>query len=137
MNLLRGEIVGTVAQTRLKVAEGGGTIVSDYPFDADDMGASVSVGIRPEDLITTDAADFAFEGMVEIKKALGEVTLLYFGKTSPKYNALIGKFPGIHNDVRGRKMRLSVGSEKAHVFKRGILLHYRDQDGKLRGVASD
>jgi alpha-glucoside transport system ATP-binding protein len=75
--------------------------------------------------------------MVEIKEALGEVTLLYFGKTSPKYNALIGKFSGIHNDVRGRKMRLSVGSEKAHVFKHGILLHYRDQDGKLRGVASD
>ncbi|MFT5869457.1 MAG: alpha-glucoside transport system ATP-binding protein [Paracoccaceae bacterium] len=60
MNLLSGEIVGTGAQTRLKVAEGGGTIVSDYPSEAGEVRASVSVGIRPEDLITTDAADFAF-----------------------------------------------------------------------------
>ena len=122
MNLLPGEIVGTGAQTTIKMA-GGGTAVSDYPTTEADMGLKVNVGVRPEDFLETDG-DYIFEGKVNITEALGEVTLLYF---EPQGNAdpVIGKLPGIHADLRGKSVRLGASPDKVHVFHNGMSLLYR------------
>ena len=125
MNLLAGEVVETGAQTRVKLAEGGGTILSDYPSQPGDMGAQVKVGIRPEDMVQTDAADFAFEGRVEITEALGEVTLLYFAKQDPKHDPVIAKLAGTHSSLRGQTLRVSAPPSKVHLFRDGVSLHYR------------
>lgn len=133
MNLMAGKIVGTGAQTTLELAQGAGQIISDYPSISSDLGADVHVGIRPEDMVETDAAAYAFEGKVEIVEALGEVTLLYFAKTDGA-DGVIGKLQGIHPGLRGQTVRLSAAPSKVHVFREGISLHYRDQPVFLPGV---
>ena len=125
MNLLAGEIVDTGDQTRLKLAEGGGTILSDYPSRPEDKGAQVKVGIRPEDMVNAEGEDFAFEGTVDITEALGEVTLLYFQQSDPSHDPVIAKLPGVHSELRGKGLRVTAPPEKVHIFKDGVSLHYR------------
>ncbi len=134
MNLMAGKIVGTGTTTTLQLVDGGGTITSNYPSTEADMGASVEVGIRPEDMVATDAPDFAFQGNVGITEALGEVTLLYFGTVGSEKDPIIGKLPGIHQGLRGSTVKLTATPEKVHVFKDGISLLYRDQKVFLPGV---
>ncbi len=134
MNLLGGKIVGTGETTTLELEEGGGTITSHYPSKPEDMGAPVKVGIRPEDMTETDANDFAYHGTVEITEALGEVTLLYFQKSAPDHDPVIGKLSGIHKELRGQDVKLTAAPEKVHVFKDDISLLYRDETVFLPGV---
>ncbi|MBF9032357.1 sn-glycerol-3-phosphate ABC transporter ATP-binding protein UgpC [Rhodobacterales bacterium HKCCE3408] len=134
MNLLDGEIVSTGQTTTLKLAKGGGTIQSHYPSQPGDEGAKVQVGIRPEDMSETDGENFAYHGTVEITEALGEVTLLYFKKDSPDSQQIIGKLSGIHQDLRGRDVKLTASPEKVHVFLDGISLHHRHEGVFLPGV---
>ena len=123
MNLLAGEITGTGAVTRVKL-HGGGTVTSAVPTRDSDMGMSVNIGIRPEDMIETTADDYAFEGKVNITEALGEVTLLYFDKVGDN-SAVIGKLPGIHADLRGKSVRMAADPSKVQIFANGQSLYYR------------
>ncbi|MGY3436840.1 MULTISPECIES: ABC transporter ATP-binding protein [unclassified Marinovum] len=122
MNLLPGQVVGTGAQTTVRL-DGGGTAVSDYPTKDGDMGMMVNVGVRPEDLVET-TGEAIFEGKVDIIEALGEVTLLYFEKQGDG-DAVIGKLQGIHTDVRGKSVRLAAVPAKVHLFANGVSLLYR------------
>lgn len=123
MNLLAGEIVGTGAQTTIKL-DGGGTAVSAVNTQADDMGIRVNIGVRPEDLLESTGDDYIFEGTVNITEALGEVTLLYFDKVGDN-DPIIGKLPGIHADLRRKTVRMSATPEKVQVFHNGQSLYYR------------
>jgi alpha-glucoside transport system ATP-binding protein len=134
MNLLGGKIVGTGDVTTLELNEGDGTITSNYPSTPEDMGATVQVGIRPEDMYETDAENFAYHGTVEITEALGEVTLLYFKRSAPEHDPVIGKLTGIHKELRGKDVRLTANPEKVHVFKDGISLLARDKTVFVPGV---
>ena len=134
MNLMKGRIIETGAVTTLELVQGGGRITSLYPSLPHDQGAEVLVGIRPEDMVETDADDFAFQGKVEIVEALGEVTLLYFAKTDPAQAGVIGKLQGIHPGLRGTSVRLSAAPDKVHVFRDGISLYHRDRHVFLPGV---
>ena len=134
MNLMAGKIVGTGTVTTLELAQGAGQVQSHYPSLPSDLGVNVQVGIRPEDMVETVDAAYAFEGKVEIVEALGEVTLLYFAKPNGGQNSVIGKLQGIHPGLRGKTVRLSASPEKIHVFRDGISLHFRDQPVFLPGV---
>ncbi|MBC6437674.1 MAG: sn-glycerol-3-phosphate ABC transporter ATP-binding protein UgpC [Rhodobacteraceae bacterium] len=134
MNLLSGEIVGTGEMTTLRLDEGGGTITSNYPSQTSDMGARVHVGIRPEDMLETSSGDFAYHGTVEITEALGEVTLLYFKRSAPENDPVIGKLNGIHKSLRGQDVRMTAEPDKVHVFLNGVSLLYRDGNVFLPGV---
>ena len=123
MNLLAGEIVETGAQTVVKL-DAGGQAVSAVPTNADDKGLKVNIGIRPEDMIESSGDDFAFEGKVKLTEALGEVTLLYFEKVGNN-DAVIGKLPGIHGDLRGKSVRMSADPAKVQIFHNGQSLYYR------------
>ncbi len=123
MNLLPGEIVQTGAHTTVKL-DGGGTAVSAIATEAGDQGMRVNVGVRPEDMIETQGDDYLFEGKVNITEALGEVTLLYFEKVG-EGDAVIGKLPGIHADLRGKSVRVGADSSKVQIFHQGKSLHYR------------
>jgi alpha-glucoside transport system ATP-binding protein len=136
MNLLAGKIVGTGETTTLELPEGGGTITSHYPSKPEDMGATVQVGIRPEDMVSTDGDNYAFHGTVDIIEALGEVTQLYFDTPSSDHetNTVIAKLHGIHPNLRGQDVRMTAAPEKVHIFKDGVSLLYRDEDVFLPGV---
>ena len=122
MNLLPGEIVGTGAQTTIKMV-GVGTAVSDYPSTDADMGLKVNVGVRPEHFLETEG-DYIFDGKVQITEALGEVTLLYFEQQGDA-EGVIGKLPGIQADLRGKSVKLGASPDKVHVFADGTSLLYR------------
>jgi len=122
MNLLAGEVIGTGAQTTVKLADGG-TAVSHVATNDSDMGLKVNVGVRPEDLVLTGEAGL-FTGTVEIVEALGEVTLLYFG-SEPGAPHMIAKLPGIHSDLRRQRVTLTADPSKVHLFAEGRSLLYR------------
>ena len=123
MNLLPGTITGTGAQTTIKL-DGEGTAVSNIPTTDADMGKTVNVGIRPEDLTIAEGDQYAVDGNVDIVEALGEVTLLYF-VAEREQDPLVAKLPGIHADQRGRNLRLTADPSKVHVFMDGKSLRYR------------
>ncbi len=123
MNLLSGEIVETGEQTTIKL-NGGGMAKSAVPTQAADKGLKVNIGIRPEDMVETTGDEYAFEGKVNITEALGEVTLLYFDKVADN-DAIIGKLPGIHADLRGKSVRMAADPSKVQVFHNGQSLYYR------------
>ena len=121
MNLLPGEIVETGAQTRIKL-EGGGEVWSTISTKDSDKGLKVNVGVRPEDLVQTDGTPL-YTGTVEITEALGEVTLLYFRKEGERQ--IVAKLPGIHRDLRHKRVALSADPAKIHLFSNGTSLLYR------------
>ncbi|WP_220749396.1 MULTISPECIES: ABC transporter ATP-binding protein [Jannaschia] len=125
MNLLPGEIVATGETTTVKTDAGGGTFVSAIPSKADDMGAKVNIGIRPEDAVETEGPDYAFAGQVEVEERLGEVTLLYFKRVTPEADPVIAKLPGIHPNHRGQRIQLTADPSKVHIFRNGMSLLYR------------
>jgi alpha-glucoside transport system ATP-binding protein len=122
MNILAGEIIGTGAQTVIRLASGG-TAVSAVPTQSTEKGLKVNVGVRPEDLVPTEGAPI-FEGTVNYTEALGEVTILYFTKSSDA-NPMIGKLPGIHADLRGQTVRLAAKPAKVQIFHNGRSLYGR------------
>ncbi|WP_022704882.1 ABC transporter ATP-binding protein [Pseudorhodobacter ferrugineus] len=122
MNLLAGEVVETGAQTVVKL-DGGGTARSAVPTLTADLGMKVNIGVRPEDLVATDAAPI-FTGEVEITEALGEVTLLYF-KRQGDAAQVVGKLPGIHAGLRHKSVQLTADPKKVHLFHNGLSLLYR------------
>ena len=122
MNMMPGEVVGTGAETVIKLA-GGCMARSSVPTLTADMGASVNIGIRPEDMVEA-SGEAAFEGQVEITEALGEVTLLYFKKQG-EGSAVVAKLPGIHADLRKKTVRMTAAPNKVHVFHKGKSLLYR------------
>ncbi len=125
MNLLPGRIVETGEVTQVQLGTGQGAIAANIPTKPDDKGAEVHVGIRPEDMIATDEAEFAFSGNVEIVEALGEVTQLYFEKQAPGTAPVIGKLQGIHAGAKGKNMRMTAAASKVHLFQNGTSLLYR------------
>jgi len=125
MNLMAGEITQTGKITKVRVGEGGGTITASIPTTENDKGLNVNVGIRPEDMMPTDDKNYAFEGTVNISEALGEVTQIYFSSPQVDQVPLIAKLPGIHRDVRGKKMRMTAEPGKIHLFHDKISLLYR------------
>jgi alpha-glucoside transport system ATP-binding protein len=122
MNLLAGEVVETGAQTVIKLA-GGGTARSAVPTVTADLGMKVNIGVRPEDLIATQA-DPLYTGVVEITEALGEVTLLYF-KRQGEAAQVVGKLPGIYAGLRRSVVHLTADPKKVHLFHNGLSLLYR------------
>ena len=125
MNLMPGEIVGTGAQTAVKLASGAGIISSNIATKAGQDGMKVNVGIRPEDMAVTDADAYAYAGEVGISEALGEVTQIYFKTDTPEASPVIAKLPGIHTDVRGKSLRLTAAADKVHLFSNGQSLYYQ------------
>lgn len=124
MNLLSGRIVETGESTQVSVDHGNGVIMANVPSKPDMKGKSVNVGIRPEDMMPTTSDNYAFENVVEIAEALGEVTQMYFFRQTPTSAAVIAKLPGIHREVRGQKMRMTADPSKVHLFSEGRSLHY-------------
>ena len=122
MNLLPGEVVGTGAETTIRV-EGGGMARSAVPTQAADKGLKVNIGVRPEDFVPTEG-DAIYRGKVEITEALGEVTQLYFARDG-RETPVIAKLPGIHPQLRHAEVKLTADPKKVHLFSGGRSLLYR------------
>ncbi|HEX9859535.1 MAG TPA: sn-glycerol-3-phosphate ABC transporter ATP-binding protein UgpC [Paracoccaceae bacterium] len=122
MNLMAGEIIGTGADTKIRL-DNGGAAWAAIPTKGSDMGMRVNLGVRPEDLVPTEG-EALFTGEVEITEALGEVTLLYF-KRQGEAAQVVGKLPGIHAGLRRQVVKLTADPAKIHLFHNGRSLLYR------------
>ncbi len=122
MNLLPGKITGTGKVTTIEM-DGGGKATSHYETKDSDLGQTVNVGVRPEDMVPAEG-DYVFEGKVNITEALGEVTLLYFQSVDGA-DPVIAKLPGIHADLRHQTVRLTADPSKVHLFANGVSLKHR------------
>ncbi|MBB94353.1 MAG: ABC transporter ATP-binding protein [Rhodobacteraceae bacterium] len=116
MNLLPGTITGTGALTTVALAHGE-TVVSAVPTVEGDMGKTVNVGVRPEDMVPNEDQPI-FRGKVDFTEALGEVTLLYFEETDSA-PGVIAKLPGVHRGLRGTSVGLAADPAKVHLFHDG------------------
>ncbi len=114
MNIVAGTVTSTGASTGVSTTEGGNVTIPIASADAD-QGQAVSIGVRPEDFLVAEGADFIFEGEVNIVEALGETTLLYFSAQGED-EGLVAKLPGIQHFERGQKVRLTAAPEKIHLF---------------------
>jgi len=122
MNLLPGDITATGAETRVKL-KSGAEVVAAIPTVASDLGMSVNLGVRPEDLVQ-GSGPVLLEAEVNIVEALGEVTVLYFENPFGG-DPLIAKLPGVHNGLRGQQVALTADKSKLHLFHNGRSLLYR------------
>jgi alpha-glucoside transport system ATP-binding protein len=122
MNLMPGEVVGTGAETLVRLDQGGMARTA-VPTQVSDKGMKVKIGVRPEDFVETEG-EAIFSGEVEITEALGEVTLLYFRKTGEGAQ-VVAKLPGIRPELRHKPVRLTADAKKVHLFANGRSLLYR------------
>jgi alpha-glucoside transport system ATP-binding protein len=122
MNLMSGEVVGTGAETLVRL-DNGGMAKSAVPTRTSDKGLKVRIGVRPEDFHETDG-EAIFQGEVEITEALGEVTLLYFQKQGDAHQ-VVAKLPGIRPELRRQTVKLTADPKKVHLFANGKSLLYR------------
>ena len=128
MNLLPGKITATGDRTQVTLDAGGVAVTEIATTDAD-MGRVVNLGVRPEDFVLAEG-DAIFEGEVEIVEALGEVSLLYIpakmsvgeGADSANQTHLIAKLPGIHGELKGKRVRLTADPSKLQIFADGITM---------------
>ncbi|AZY92663.1 MULTISPECIES: ABC transporter ATP-binding protein [Paracoccus] len=128
MNLLPGRVKTVGAMTTVALDVGLEAQVA-IPTRAGDEGMVVNLGVRPEDMRETDGTP-VFEGTVDLTEALGEVTLLYFG-TGAETAPITAKLPGIHPDLKGKRVRLTADPHALHLFHKGQSLLYRDGADRL------
>ena len=122
MNLWSGKISKTGAQTVVDLGDGR-EAVSNVPTTETDMGLQVNIGVRPEDLVATDATPI-FSGQVNYTELLGEITQIYFA-ISGEGQPVIAKLPGIVRGLRGTEISLGASPDKVHIFAGGDSLLYR------------
>ena len=122
MNLWPGEITRTGKRTTVAL-DGGGQAVSDVPTVAGDMGLTVNVGVRPEDL-TLAKKEPLFTGQVKITELLGEVTQVHF-ESQGNSDGVIAKLPGIVHELSKKELSLKAEPAKVHLFSNGQSLIYR------------
>ncbi|MCA8882363.1 MAG: TOBE domain-containing protein, partial [Rhodobacteraceae bacterium] len=122
MNLLKAEVVGTGAQTRVRV-HSGMEVATNIPSNGHMMGATVELGVRPEDLILADAETGFIDFELEISERLGDVTVLY-SRAVDGAAQVVAKLPGVVDVARGARLRLGAASDKLHLFHNGHSLLY-------------
>ncbi len=117
MNLLSGKITETGAATKIAL-DSGGTAVTSIATTEGDAGKAVKIGVRPEDLVSTDG-ECILSADVDYVEALGEVTLAYFNNPDGG-DQLIAKLPGVHHELRGSSLNLTADPSKVHMFHNGL-----------------
>jgi alpha-glucoside transport system ATP-binding protein len=114
MNIVPATVRTTGTTTRIELA-GGRSVAVPISMGSSRSGETVSLGVRPEDLILAEAEDHLFQGKVSIVEALGEVTLLHVsvpGAAEP----IIAKLPGIVPVSKNDQVRLAVDPARLHLF---------------------
>jgi ABC-type sugar transport system ATPase subunit len=114
MNILPATIEKPGAQTTISHV-GGRKAALPVATPADAADATISFGVRPEDLRVGTGADVLFEGTVDYVEQLGEVQLVYVdvGRAD---QPLVAKLPGNAEVKRGAVLRLTADAGDLHIF---------------------
>ena len=124
MNLLPGKIT-SIGDETIVTLNSGGEARSSVPTRDKDMGREVNIGVRPEDFVAVVDGGI-YSGHVEIREALGEISLLYFVSVTLDGRGVIAKLPGMHANLRYETVGISAAPEKVHVCGDGMCWLYGD-----------
>jgi multiple sugar transport system ATP-binding protein/alpha-glucoside transport system ATP-binding protein len=122
MNIMPGTVDQAGASTVVNVF--GRKIPVPVATPADARGATVSFGVRPEDLSAAADESYLFEGRVDYVEQLGEVQLVYVD-IGPAQQPVVAKLPGNASVTRGGTMRLSADPGDLHIFDSNGLSYAR------------
>ncbi len=114
MNIVPATIEKAGATTSIAIPGG---LKTDVPVatPSDAQGASISFGVRPEDLRIATGDHVLFEGRVDYIEQLGEVQLVYVDIGNAG-EPLVAKMPGNAEIKRGEKIRLTAAPSDLHIF---------------------
>jgi alpha-glucoside transport system ATP-binding protein len=115
MNMFKGTIQETGNATTVRL-DAGGTVHVPIPSHANDRGAPVQVGVRPEDMTLANghATEALYRSEVSIVEGLGDNTLLYLARNGEEQ--VIAKLPGTHRVARGSSVEMHADPAKLHMF---------------------
>ena len=114
MNIVPATIENPGATTAIAITGG---LKAEVPVatPADAKGASISFGVRPEDLRLASGDNVLFEGRVDYVEQLGEVQLVYLdiGRADAP---LVVKLPGNATVKRGESLKVDADPGTLHIF---------------------
>jgi ABC-type sugar transport system ATPase subunit len=125
MNIVPATIEKPGAATTITIAGGlKASVPVATPSDA--AGASISFGVRPEDLRIATGDSVLFEGRVDYVEQLGEVQLVYLdiGRAD---TPLVVKLPGNTEVRRDAVLKVDADPGTLHIFNAGGRSFARDQ----------
>lgn len=108
MNMLDAQLIGG----RVNLPEGASL---DMGLQRDPTDGSIVLGVRPDDLMPTDAAPL-IEGRVSVREPLGAETLIYVETPGGE---VVAKADGRNPPAVGEVVRLGADPANMHVFDRG------------------
>jgi len=114
MNILPAKVEKAGQKTAISHVGGRNAIVPiETPAAAN--GATISFGVRPEDLTISNGSSYLFEGPVDYIEQLGEVQLIYvdIGRGD---QPLVAKLPGGATVKRGDVLKFDAAPENLHIF---------------------
>jgi ABC-type sugar transport system ATPase subunit len=125
MNIVPATVEKAGATTSIAITGG---LKANVPVatPADAAGASISFGVRPEDLRIATGDNVLFEGRVDYIEQLGEVQLVYLdiGRADAP---LVVKLPGYTEIKRDQVLKVDADPGTLHIFNAGGRSFARDQ----------
>jgi multiple sugar transport system ATP-binding protein/alpha-glucoside transport system ATP-binding protein len=114
MNIVPAIVEKAGATTKIAITGG---LKADVPVatPADANGASISFGVRPEDLRLAPGDNVLFEGRIDYIEQLGEVQLVYLdiGRSD---TPLVVKLPGYTEVKRDQVLKVDADPGTLHIF---------------------
>jgi multiple sugar transport system ATP-binding protein len=113
MNLLAATIASVDADGATLVLAGGEPVRTGARVPPDAIGASVTLGVRPEHLHVDDAGPFV--GAVELFERLGPLSFAHLGARGAA-GTIVAQLPGDRSIALGEVLRVGVAPDDAHIF---------------------
>ncbi|MGD8430595.1 MAG: sn-glycerol-3-phosphate ABC transporter ATP-binding protein UgpC [Ectothiorhodospiraceae bacterium] len=116
MNLLPAEVAAADAEHVEATLADGTRIRAEVDGAGLQPGASITIGIRPEDMDGKDRSAQGIEGDVVAVEPLGESTLLHIASPALPEGSVIARFDGSQRFRVGERISLRLPSAGCHVF---------------------
>lgn len=113
MNLLTATIVSVDDEGTMVRLAGGEMVRTGAIVPQDKVGATVTLGVRPEHLHVDDAGPFL--GAIELFERLGPLSFAHLGARGA-IDTIVAQLPGDRSATLGETLRVGVAPENAHVF---------------------
>ncbi len=113
MNFLHGKVTGAKGKKAEITIAGGQKLHADFPA-MPDIGAEITLGVRPEHLVPVAAAKAVLSGDVQITEQLGGETCVYI--TTAAGSAVTVKYKGQAAVHTGDRLHLGLEAGHFHIF---------------------
>lgn len=113
MNLLPAMLAAVTPTGATLRLPDGALVTTAAQASVDDVGAAVTLGVRPEHLVPDDDGPFA--GAVELFERLGPLSFAHLGARGD-VDTIVAQLPGDRSVTLGEVLHFSIAPDDAHVF---------------------